>query len=69
MEFRYIILPKTDQYFYYKSAGKAHVDLTFLSQQFSNAMVLDNKNSVVLVNFVPTVTFSQFYMFCSRTGS
>lgn len=69
MEFRYIILPKTDQYFYYKSAGKAYVDLTLLYQQFFNAMVLDNKNSVVLVNFVPAVRFSQFYMFCSSTGS
>lgn len=52
MVFRYI-LPKTDQYFYYKSATKAYVDLIFLSQQIFNAMVLDN-NSVVLVNFVPT---------------
>lgn len=67
VEFRYIILPKTDQYFYYKSAGKAYIDLTVLSTIF-NAMVLGN-NSVVLVNFVPAVRISQFYMFCSRIGS
>lgn len=31
------ILQKTDQHFYYKTAGKACVDLTFLSQAFLNA--------------------------------